>query len=169
MILQESISTAVDAIRANLMRSLLTTIAIVIGTASVIAMVGIGSGAQRAIDDSITNLSARTLSVYPSRGRGSQTINASPLVIKDADALIKDQEIKWRIAPEIRGSKTLKFGNESISISVIGARENYLSIQGYEVDEGLFFTERDDLARKRIAVIGSSVGTELKTSSKALA
>jgi putative ABC transport system permease protein len=168
MILQESISTAVDAIRANLMRSLLTTIAIVIGTASVIAMVGIGSGAQRAIDDSITNLSARTLSVYPSRGRGSQTINASPLVIKDADALIKDQEIKWRIAPEIRGSKTLKFGNESISISVIGARENYLSIQGYEVDEGLFFTERDDLARKRIAVIGSSVGTELKTSSKAL-
>jgi putative ABC transport system permease protein len=168
MILQESISTAVDAIRANLMRSLLTTIAIVIGTASVIAMVGIGSSAQRAIDDSITNLSARTLTVYPSRGRGSQTVNASPLVIKDADALIKDQEVKWRITPEIRGSKTLKFGNESISISVIGVRENYLSIQGYEVEEGLFLTERDDLARKRIAIIGSSVGTELKTSSKAL-
>ena len=168
MILQESISTAVDAIRANLMRSLLTTIAIVIGTASVIAMVGVGSSAQRAIDDSITNLSARTLTVYPSRGRGSQTVNASPLVIKDADALIKDQEIKWRITPEIRGSKTLKFGNESISISVIGVRENYLSIQGYEVEEGLFLTERDDLARKRIAIIGSSVGTELKTSSKAL-
>ena len=168
MILQESISTAVDAIRANLMRSLLTTIAIVIGTASVIAMVGIGSSAQRAIDDSITNLSARTLTVYPSRGRGSQTVNASPLIIKDADALIKDQEVKWRITPEIRGSKTLKFGNESISISVIGVRENYLSIQGYEVEEGLFLTERDDLARKRIAIIGSSVGTELKTSSKAL-
>ena len=93
MILQESVSTAVDAIRANLLRSLLTTIAIVIGTASVIAMVGIGSSAQRAIDDSITNLSARTLSVYPSRGRGSQKVNASPLVIKDADALIKDKEI----------------------------------------------------------------------------
>ena len=168
MILQESISTAVDAIRANLMRSLLTTIAIVIGTASVIAMVGIGSSAQRAIDDSITNLSARTLTVYPSRGRGSQTVNASPLIIKDADAWIKDQEVKWRITPEIRGSKTLKFGNESISISVIGVRENYLSIQGYEVEEGLFLTERDDLARKRIAIIGSSVGTELKTSSKAL-
>ena len=89
-------------------------------------------------------------------------------MIKDADALIKDQEIKWRITPEIRGSKTLKFGNESISISVIGVSENYLSIQGYEVEEGLFLTERDDLARKRIAIIGSSVGTELKTSSKAL-
>ena len=168
MILQESISTAVDAIRANLMRSLLTTIAIVIGTASVIAMVGIGSSAQRAIDDSITNLSARTLSVYPSRGRGAQTVNASPLVIKDADALIKDKEIAWRISPEIRGSKSLKYGNESISISVIGARDNYLSIQGYEVEQGRFFSERDDLARKRVAIIGSSVGTELKTASKAL-
>ena len=150
------------------MRSLLTTIAIVIGTASVIAMVGIGSSAQRAIDDSITNLSARTLSVYPSRGRGSKKVNASPLVIKDADALIKDNEISWRISPEIRGSKTLKYGNESISISVIGARENYLSIQGYEVEQGRFFSDRDDLARKRVAIIGSSVGTELKTASKAL-
>jgi putative ABC transport system permease protein len=168
MILQESISTAIDAIRANLMRSLLTTIAIVIGTASVIAMVGIGSSAQRAIDDSITNLSARTLSVYPSRSRGAQTVNATPLVIKDADALIKDKEIAWRISPEIRGSKSLKYGNESISISVIGARENYLGIQGYEVVQGRFFSDRDDLARKRVAIIGSSVSTELKTSSKAL-
>ena len=61
MVIQESITTALDSIKANLLRSLLTTIAIVIGTASVIAMVGIGSSAQRAIDDSITNSSARTL------------------------------------------------------------------------------------------------------------
>ena len=107
MVFQESISTAIDSIRANLLRSLLTTIAIVIGTASVIAMVGIGSSAQRAIDDSITNLSARTLSVYPSRGRGSQKISAAPLSISDADALIKDEEIKWRVSPEIRGSNLL--------------------------------------------------------------
>ena len=168
MVLQESISTAVDSIRANLLRSLLTTIAIVIGTASVIAMVGIGSSAQRAIDDSISNLSARTLSVYPSRGRSNQKISAAPLSISDADALIKDKEINWRVSPEIRGSKSLKYKNESISISVIGARESYLSIQGYEIDQGAFFTQRDDLARKRVAIIGSSVGTELKTSSKSL-
>ncbi len=46
--------------------------------------------------------------------------------------------------------------------------KSYLSIQGYEIDQGTFFTQRDDLARKRVAIIGSSVGTELKTSSKAL-
>jgi len=168
VILQESISTAIDAIRANFLRSFLTTIAIIIGTASVIAMVGIGSSAQKAIDDSITNASARTLSVYPSRARGIQKINSTLLVIKDADALIKDKEIQWRVSPEIRGSKSLKYGNESITISVTGARENYFAIQGYEINHGVFFNGLDDLARKRVAVIGSSVGTELKTSSKAL-
>ena len=81
---------------------------------------------------------------------------------------MKDKEIAWRIAPEIRGSKPLKFQNESISVQVIGARNDYLEIQGYEIDQGVFFSERDDLARKRHAVLGSSVGTELKTSSKAL-
>ena len=81
---------------------------------------------------------------------------------------MKDKEIEWRIAPEIRGSKPLKFQNESISVQVIGARNDYLEIQGYEIDQGVFFSERDDLARKRHAVLGSSVGTELKTSSKAL-
>ena len=79
MVIQESITTALDSIKANLLRSLLTTIAIVIGTASVIAMVGIGSSAQRAIDDSITNSSARTLVVYPSRGRGTTKISQDDL------------------------------------------------------------------------------------------
>jgi len=106
--------------------------------------------------------------VYPSRGRGTQKISTAPLSISDADALMKDKEIAWRIAPEIRGSKPLKFQNESISVQVIGARNDYLEIQGYEIDQGVFFGERDDLARKRHAVLGSSVGTELKTSSKAL-
>ena len=164
MILDESITTAIDSIRANLLRSLLTTIAIVIGTASVIAMVGIGSSAQRAIDDSITNVSARTLSVYPSRGRGSQKISSTPLTISDADALIEDNEINWRVSPEIRSSKSLKYGNESITISVIGGRKTYFDVQGYEIETGDFFTERDDLARKRVAVLGSNVGTELKLS-----
>ena len=168
MVLDESITTAIDSIRANLLRSLLTTIAIVIGTASVIAMVGIGSSAQRAIDDSITNVSARTLSVYPSRGRGSQKISSTPLTISDADALFEDKEINWRVSPEIRGSKSLKYGSESMTISVIGGRKTYFDIQGYEIDSGDFFTERDDLARKRVALLGSNVGTELKTSSKML-
>ena len=168
MVLDESITTAIDSIRANLLRSLLTTIAIVIVTASVIAMVGIGSSAQRAIDDSITNVSARTLSVYPSRGRGSQKISSTPLTISDADALIEDKEINWRVSPEIRGSKGLKYGSESMTISVIGGRKTYFDIQGYEIDSGDFFTERDDLARKRVALLGSNVGTELKTSSKML-
>ena len=56
MIIEESINSAIDAIKANLLRSLLTALAIIIGTAAVIAMVGIGTGAQQAIENSISGL-----------------------------------------------------------------------------------------------------------------
>ena len=63
MLVQESIGTAVDAIKANKLRSILTTLAIIIGTAAVIAMVAMGSSAQQALNDSITDLGARTIYV----------------------------------------------------------------------------------------------------------
>jgi putative ABC transport system permease protein len=100
MPIQESISSALDAIRANKLRSILTTLAIIIGTAAVIAMVSMGSSAQKAIDESITDLGARTIYVYPSSTRqGATNTSNVPLDIKDALALAKDQEIDWQIAP----------------------------------------------------------------------
>ena len=64
MIIEESVNSALDAIKANLLRSLLTALAIIIGTAAVIAMVGIGTGAQQAIEDSISSLGTKTVSVF---------------------------------------------------------------------------------------------------------
>ena len=65
MIIEESVNSALDSIKTNLLRSLLTALAIIIGTAAVIAMVGIGTGAQQAIEDSISSLGAKTVSVFP--------------------------------------------------------------------------------------------------------
>ena len=73
MLVQESIGTAIDAIKANKLRSILTTLAIIIGTAAVIAMVAMGSSAQQALDDSITDLGARTIYVYPSSAKQGAT------------------------------------------------------------------------------------------------
>ena len=70
MIIEESINSAIDAIKANLLRSLLTALAIIIGTAAVIAMVGIGTGAQQAIEDSISGLGAKTVSVFQVKRKG---------------------------------------------------------------------------------------------------
>jgi len=169
MPIQESISSALDAIRANKLRSILTTLAIIIGTAAVIAMVSMGSSAQKAIDESITDLGARTIYVYPSSSRqGATNTSNVPLDIKDAIALAKDEEIPWQIAPELRGNRQIKFGNENSNLGIIGSTPDYFSIRGYEIDEGILFDENDNLARKRVVVIGSKVANELKTSSKAL-
>ena len=98
MLVQESIGTAVDAIKANKLRSILTTLAIIIGTAAVIAMVAMGSSAQQALNDSITDLGARTIYVYPSSSRqGATNTSKVPLDIKDAIALSKDGEIPGRL------------------------------------------------------------------------
>ena len=82
MLVQESIGTAIDAIKANKLRSILTTLAIIIGTAAVIAMVAMGSSAQQALDDSITDLGARTIYVYPSSSRqGATTVSYTHLTL----------------------------------------------------------------------------------------
>ena len=132
-------------------------------------MVAMGSSAQRAIDDSITKLGARTIYVYPGWSRsGSSSDRKRTLDIKDADALIEDNEINWKIAPEIRGSRQVKLENESVSLEVIGSTENFFDIRGYELDEGVLFNERQDLSRKRVVVLGSSVPKELKTTKENL-
>ena len=169
MLVQESIGTAIDAIKVNKLRSILTTLAIIIGTAAVIAMVAMGSSAQQALNDSITDLGARTIYVYPSSSRqGATNTSKVPLDIKDAIALSKDEEIPWQIAPEIRGSKQVKFKSENASLQIVGSTQDFFSIRGYELDSGISFTENDSLARKRVVVLGSKVANELKTSSRAL-
>ena len=147
MLVQESIGTAVDAIKANKLRSILTTLAIIIGTAAVIAMVAMGSSAQQALNDSITDLGARTIYVYPSSSRqGATNTSKVPLDIKDAIALSKDGEIPWQIAPEIRGSKQVKYCKDEYALlQKIGGNtrasgQSFSWPVGYNVDE-----TRDDV------------------------
>ena len=92
MLFAESLYSAINAIKANATRSFLTSLAIIIGTASVIAMIAIGEGAQNALNNEIDNLGGRVLSVYASqRKRGGVTYGSNPLIIKDAEALRNDK------------------------------------------------------------------------------
>ena len=165
MLFFESLYSAISAIKSNATRSFLTSLAIIIGTASVIAMIAIGSGAQNALNDEIDDLGGRVLSVYASqRKRGGVTYGSNPLIIKDAEALKNDKKIDWKITPSIEGSRQIKFGNNNMSAGISGHWTNYFEIQGYKIASGRIFTENENLARKRVAVIGPKVATELKTS-----
>ena len=103
MLFSESIKTALDSIKSNATRSFLTALAIIIGIASVIAMLSIGAGAQQALEDEIDALGGRILSVYPGQTRrGGVKGSYAPLEIKDAESLRRFTEFAWEIAPEMK-------------------------------------------------------------------
>ena len=167
MLVEESINSAVSSIRSNGIRSFLTALAIIIGTAAVIAVIGIGSSAEKALEASIDDLGPRTLSIFPSqRKRGGISQGFNPLVIKDAEALDKNKEHNWLIAPAMSGSRQVKYRNSNMSGEINGYLPVNFEVRGFELGHGRLFTEKENLARKRVIVLGSKVPGELKTSAK---
>ncbi len=169
MLVEESIKSAVSSIKTNGVRSFLTALAIIIGTAAVITVIGIGSSAEKALEASIDDLGPRTLSIFPSqRKRGGVSQGFNPLVIKDAEALAENTEHNWMIAPAMNGNRQIKFGNSNISGNINGYLPINFKVRGFEIGEGRIFTEKENLGRKRVIIVGSKVPGELKTSARQL-
>ena len=102
MLIKESLTSAVTSIKSNATRSFLTSLAIIIGTAAVIAVIGLGSSAEKALEQSIDDLGGRTLYVSPGQNRrGAVTKGIIPLDIKDAEALSRNKEHNWKISQKI--------------------------------------------------------------------
>ena len=164
MLSEESLTSALDAIRANLLRSILTALAIIIGTAAVIALVSIGGSAQKAIENSISDMGSQVLSVVPGQKEKNGVKSAFiPLKIEDVKALEREKNISWKIAPEMRGNKQVKFMSENANLPIVGTTTNYFSIYGIEINQGNVFTENDLTDGKKVAIIGSDVAKEIGT------
>ncbi len=169
MLVQESIQSAISSIKTNGIRSFLTALAIIIGTAAVIAVIGIGSSAEKALEASIDDLGPRTLSIFPSqRKRGGIASGFNPLVIKDAEALSKNNEHNWLIAPAMSGNRQIKYRNSNMSGEINGYLPINFKVRGFDIGHGRLFTEKENLGRKKVIVLGSKVPGELKTSPKQL-
>ena len=169
MLIEESIKSAISSIKTNGVRSFLTALAIIIGTAAVITVIGIGSSAEKALEASIDDLGPRTLSIFPSqRKRGGVSSGFNPLVIKDAEALAENKEHNWMIAPAMNGNRQIKFRNANISGNINGYLPINFKVRGFEIGQGRIFTEKENLGRKKVIIVGSKVPAELKTTAKQL-
>ena len=167
MLVRESLTTALASIRSNAVRSILTALAIIIGTAAVIAVIGLGSSASKALDESIDDLGGRTLYVSPGQNRrGAVTKGLIPLQIKDAEALAKNTEHQWDISPTITRNRQIKYLNSNINERVGAYLPIHFEVRGYDLDIGRIFNDKDNLGRKRVVVIGSDVPGELKTTAQ---
>ena len=167
MLVEESVQSAISSIRSNGIRSILTALAIIIGTAAVIAVIGIGSSAEKALEASIDELGPRTLSIFPSqRKRGGISSGFNPLVIKDAEALAKNDEHNWLIAPAMSGNRQVKFLNSNVSGEINGYLPVNFKVRGFDIGLGRLFTEKENLGRKKVIVLGSKVPGELNTTAR---
>ena len=167
MLIRESLTTALSSIRSNAIRSILTALAIIIGTAAVIAVIGLGSSASKALDESIDDLGGRTLYVSPGQNRrGAVTKGFIPLQIKDAEALAKNTDHDWDISPTITRNRQIKYLNSNINERVGAYLPVHFEVRGYDLDIGRIFNDKDNLGRKRVVVIGSDVPGELKTTAQ---
>ncbi|MDB4907650.1 MAG: MacB-like periplasmic core domain protein [Gemmatimonadetes bacterium] len=164
MLYGEVFSVALGALRANKLRSLLTMLGIVIGVAAVIAMVALGTGAQKAVKDRISSLGTTLLTVNPGQQRGMGVVIAdqnAKLTMDDAKAL-EDRGVNIAgVQPEMNRTLQVTYLNKNTSTSIVGTSPNYLTVRNYKLASGRMFTSQEDEGKQRVAVIGPAVATNM--------
>ncbi|NJN21181.1 MAG: FtsX-like permease family protein [Leptolyngbya sp. RL_3_1] len=160
----ESLRMAVTTLTANKLRSSLTMLGIVIGNASVIAMVGIGEGAQRYINGQLQTLGPNVLFVVPgnrqTRELGGLEVPKT-LVVADAEAISQQVPTVVGTAPEFSDRSLITYKNRNASSSIIGTNEQFLTVRSFEMAQGRFISELDLERRSLTAVLGATLAERL--------
>jgi len=161
----QTVLIALRALRRNKMRAILTALGIIIGVASVVAMVAVGNGAQARITSRVSALGQNLLTVFAgskrtggvSGGLGS----ASAITIEDAAAIAREVPDVVAVSPEVSTTAQAIANGRNWSTTVVGESESYLKIRSWKPAAGSMFNERDVRATAKVAVIGSKTANEL--------
>ena len=156
---QESLKMAVSMLMANKLRSTLTMLGIIIGNASVVAMIGIGQGAQQLATDRLSDLGPNVMFVLPGSRRARNATFDLPrtLVLSDAEAIAAQVPTVDGVAPEINRRLLVSYRNINTNAMVIGTTAEYPRIRSFYVDQGRFVNSLDLERAKRVAVIGTEI------------
>src|SRR5207249_4654118 len=170
MLVGEIIRVALEALRANKLRSLLTMLGIIIGVGGVITMNALGAGAQKSVQDRIQALGPTLLSVYPGQSfmRGVASDQRVSLTMDDDTALANNARFVTAVVPELSRSLQVQKGNLNINVTVVGTTPVYVPVRSYTLTAGRSFTAGDDAARRRYAVLGSAVPDMLNANRDAI-
>src|SRR5579859_5584259 len=153
------------ALRRNKLRSSLTALGIIIGVASVVAMVAVGNGAQARITSQISALGQNLLTIFAgskkSGGVNSGLGSASTITLADANAITREVSDVVAISPEDSTTAQAVANGRNWSTSVVGESQDYLKIRDWKLSAGSMFTDRDVHTMAKVAVIGSKTANEL--------
>ncbi len=164
----ETLRTAVDAVRAHRLRSLLTMLGIVIGISSVVLTVGLGLGAQDEVRNQIDSLGSNLLIVSPGSSTNGSGVrggfgSASTLTLADAQA-VADRAVApdvARVAPASSTTTSLTAGTTNWTTRLIGTTTNWKDVRQRTLASGRFFTEDEATKGANVVVLGSAAASEL--------
>ena len=168
--LRETVGMALNTLRANRLRSLLTMLGIVIGNASVITLVGVGKGAQNLAEGQLNTLGANVLFVVPGNNDSRRQGIDFPktLVLEDAEAIAEQVPSVKRVVPQITLSTVLQSGSRSSSSSVSGITPDFITVRRFDVAQGRFIDRRDLDGARNVVVIGPDLRTKLLPAGSAI-
>jgi len=160
---QESLRMASSMLMANKLRSLLTMLGIIIGNASVVALIGIGQGAEKLVLGKLSDLGPNVMFVLPgSRQARSATFDLPrTLVLEDAEAIAAQVPSVGGVAPEVNRRLLLSHWNLNMNAMVVGTTPDYEEIRSFYVDRGRFVNKTDLERSRRVAVIGTEIAQRL--------
>ena len=153
---------ALRAIAANKMRSFLTALGIIIGVASVIAMLAIGQGSKKSIQENIAQMGSNMIMINPGadRGPGGVRQDASSmetLKLTDYQSLKDECNYISAISPVVNKSGQFIYGNNNAPSTIYGVNTDYLTIRQLSVDDGEMFSDEDIKASAKVCVLGQTV------------
>ncbi|MFI3185027.1 MAG: MacB family efflux pump subunit [Methylococcaceae bacterium] len=154
--LLEAAKTALRSLHANLFRTALTLLGIVIGVAAVVTMLAVGQGSQEKVLDQMRAMGTNILSIRPGAPglRGSSDV--ATLVPADVDAITELDNVEWA-SPERNARLTVRYGNIDYSTSVQGVAPSMIQVREWQVADGDFFDERDLRRYAPVIVLGQTV------------
>lgn len=156
---------ALRALANNKLRAFLTMLGIIIGVASVIAMLAIGQGSKKSIQQQISEMGSNMIMIHPGGDRrGGVRLDAADmesLKLKDLEAIQTQARYISYISPSVNSYGQAIFGANNTPTTVYGISPEYLDIRRYKVEEGDIFSEQDVKTAAKVCLVGKSVVDEL--------
>ncbi len=162
---RQTVFISLRALRRNKMRSSLTALGIIIGVASVVALVAVGNGAKVQIQGQVAALGQNLLTIFAASSRtggvSSGLGSASTITLADAAAIAREVADVAAVSPEDSSTAQAIANGRNWSTTVAGESEQYLAIRDWKLTSGSMFTEREVRRADKVAVIGSKTALEL--------
>ncbi|MBA6342476.1 MacB family efflux pump subunit [Colwellia sp. MB02u-10] len=164
----EALKMALIAMSNNRLRTFLTMLGIIIGIASVVSVVALGTGSQQKIMDNIASMGTNTIEIKPGTGRGDRRSGrVHSLTAEDAKAL-KTLSFVDSATPTVRANVAIRYSNETVTGSVQGVGTEYFRVRGYNLAQGQYFGEDSVDTLEQIAVIDANTEQALFADGNAL-